>query len=233
MARPQALLLDAGGIFLLPDPDRIVAAFARARVEVAAAILPEAHYRAAATFDLDLDLDADWAGAWQRYLDVYVDAAAPDAEDRDEIHAHVDPEFADAALWRSVIPGAKEDLGKLAATGLRLGVVSNADGLMASRLRDLEILQVGPGPGVEVECVVDSGAVGVMKPDPRIFDHALDALGLTAEEVWYVGDMPAFDIVGARRAGIRPFVLDPAGLHVGADYDRVPSLAAFATLIDR
>jgi len=90
---------------------------------------------------------------------------------------------------------------------------------------------VGPGIGVDIECVVDSGAVGVMKPDPRIFEAAVDLLGLNVDQVWYVGDMPAIDVVGARRAGIRPFLMDPLGLHFDASYERVPSLAALAELI--
>jgi putative hydrolase of the HAD superfamily len=70
-----------------------------------------------------------------------------------------------------------------------------------------------------------------MKPDPRIFHAAIDLLGLEAHEVWYVGDMPAIDVVGARRAGLRPFLMDPLGLHLDADYDRVSSLGALAALI--
>ena len=82
-----------------------------------------------------------------------------------------------------------------------------------------------------VECVIDSGVVGVMKPDARIFEIALTAMGLDADDVWYVGDMPAIDVVGARRAGIRPFVVDPLGLHADADYDAVSSLAELAARI--
>jgi FMN phosphatase YigB (HAD superfamily) len=102
---------------------------------------------------------------------------------------------------------------------------------MAQRLTQLELCQVGPGIGVEIECVVDSGNVGVMKPDPRIFEAAIDLLGLRADQVWYVGDMPAIDVIGARRAGIRPFLMDPLSLHLDASYERVPSLAALADLI--
>jgi putative hydrolase of the HAD superfamily len=80
--------------------------------------------------------------------------------------------------------------------------------------------------------VIDSGEVGVMMPDPRIFRIALDALAVEPADAWYVGDMPAFDIVGARRAGIRPFLMDPLGLHVDADYDTVASLAELAKLIE-
>ena len=228
---PKAVLLDAGGVFLLPESQRIVAAFARAGITVASDRLPDAHYRAAATFTTALDVDADWVGSWQAYLRAYVDACTDDIADDDEIHRHLDSEFADAALWLDVIPGAVPGLRDLAATGVALGVVSNADGLMAQRLRDLEILQVGPGLGVEVASVIDSGAVGVMKPDPRIFELALTALDVAAADAWYVGDMPAFDVVGARRAGLRPFLMDPLALHTAATYDRIGSLAELASLI--
>jgi FMN phosphatase YigB (HAD superfamily) len=33
--------------------------------------------------------------------------------------------------------------------------------------------------------VIDSGAVGVSKPDPRIFHIALDAIGVAAADAWY------------------------------------------------
>jgi putative hydrolase of the HAD superfamily len=230
--RPRAVLLDAGGVFLLPEARRIVGAFGRAGVAVPAERLPDAHYRAAGTFSTALDVDADWAGSWRAYLDAYVDACAGDVDDPEEVHRHLDSEFADASLWLDVVSGAVPGLRALAGTGVALGVVSNADGLMAQRLRDLEILQVGPGLGVEVGCVIDSGEVGVMKPDPRIFELALVALDVAAAEAWYVGDMPAFDVVGARRAGLRPFLMDPLALHTTADYDRVASLAELAARVD-
>ncbi len=85
---------------------------------------------------------------------------------------------------------------------MRVGIISNADGTVAQRLAAQEVLQVGPGLGVEVECVIDSGAVGVSKPDPRIFEIALDAIGVDAADAWYVGDMPGIDVVGARGAGL-------------------------------
>jgi putative hydrolase of the HAD superfamily len=84
---------------------------------------------------------------------------------------------------------------------------------------------------VDIECVIDSGNVGVMKPDPRIFHAAIDLLGLAPDQVWYVGDMPAIDVVGPRRAGIRPYLMDPLGLHFDAGYDRISSLGSLAELI--
>ena len=228
---PVAVLLDAGGVFVLPDPERIIGAFARAECSVGRELLADAHYRAAVRFGTEVDAEANWTETWLDYLTTYVAECGVPQDWREEAHLHIDSEFADAALWVEPVPGSREGLQALADTGVRLGIVSNADGLMAQRLAELEVCQVGPGIGVEVECVVDSGTVGVMKPDPRIFEAAVDLLGLEVGQVWYVGDMPAIDVVGARRAGIRPVLMDPLGLHLDADYDRVPSLAALAESI--
>ena len=228
---PVAVLLDAGGVFLLPDPDRILGAFTRAECSVPRDVLADAHYRAAARFGIHLDVEACWTEAWLEYLQAYIDECGVPQDRRDEAHRHLDSEFADAALWVDPVPGSREGLQSLADAGVRLGIISNADGMMGPRLAQLELCQVGPGIGVDIECVVDSGNVGVMKPDPRIFQAAIDLLGLEPDQVWYVGDMPAIDVVGARRAGIRPYLMDPLGLHLDAGYDRISSLAALAELI--
>ncbi len=228
---PSAVLLDAGGVFVLPDPTRVMGAFARAECDVDPSVLTAAHYRAAARFTTDIDVETGWAEAWLGYLHTYIEACDVDHAQRNEAHRHIDSEFADAALWVEPIDGAKDGLQALADAGVRLGIVSNADGMMAQRLAAFEICQVGRGMGVPVELVVDSGNVGVMKPDPRIFHAALDLLGLDAEATWYVGDMPAIDVVGARRAGLRPFLMDPLGLHHDADYDRTTTLASLAEVI--
>src|SRR6478609_1699207 len=229
MAPPLAVLLDVGGVFLLPDHERIVGAFARAEHPVAAEMLGDAHYAAAVRFGVDAE--GDWANCWIAYLDGYAEFCGVPTDRRDEVHLHLDSEFADAALWYREAPGCRAGLDELAATGARLGIISNADGMIAERLRARELLQVGPGLGVEVECVIDSGAVGVMKPDRRIFQLALDAMRVDARDAWYVGDMPGIDVVGARRAGLRPFLMDPLRLHLEADYDRVTSLADLAKAV--
>ncbi len=231
MAPPLAVLLDVGGVFLLPDHERILGAFARAEHPVAAETLDDAHYAAAVRFGVDLDAEADWAGCWNAYLEGYAEFCGVGAELREQVHRHLDSEFADAALWYREAPGCRAGLAELADTGVRLGIVSNADGMIGERLRDRELLQVGPGLGVEVECVIDSGAVGVMKPDPRIFRLALDAMGVEAADAWYVGDMPGIDVVGARRAGLRPFLLDPLGLHEQAEYEHLGSLSELARAV--
>ncbi|HET9730190.1 MAG TPA: HAD family hydrolase [Acidimicrobiia bacterium] len=229
MPVPAAVLLDVGGVFLVPDHDRIRGAFERATCAISIDDLDRAHYAGARGFPIADQLD--WPRQWRSYLDAYIDACNVPVDMREEVHLHLDSEFADAALWIREVAGARAGLRELETAGVRLGIVSNADGLIGQRLAELEILQVGPGAGVAVECIIDSGAVGVMKPDPRIFRIALEALGLEPEDVWYVGDMPGIDVVGARAAGIRPFIIDPFDLHDGADYERIGSLTELATTI--
>ena len=232
MPAPKAVLLDVGGISHLPDHGHIVGAFARAMVTVPP-VLDRAHYAGAAKFTSDYEGELDWKGQWRSYLDGYIAAAGvvDDPSVREEVHLHLDNEFATMPLWSRIVPGSVAGLRALVATGVRVGVVSNADGSVAQRLAEQEVLQVGPGLGVEVECVIDSGAVGVSKPDPRIFRIALDAMGVAAEDAWYVGDMPGIDVVGARRAGLWPIVMDPFGFNAGADYARVSSLVDVAEMV--
>jgi putative hydrolase of the HAD superfamily len=227
--RPEAVLLDVGGVFLVPEHDRIIGALTRAGFSVTVDVLDRAHYEGARQFPMHDDLD--WPSAWREYLEGYITACGVPDEMREEVHLHLDSEFADAALWLRELAGSRDGIRTLADTGVRLGIISNADGLIGQRLADLEILQVGPGMGVEVECVIDSGVVGVMKPDPRIFHIALDAMDLAAQDTWYVGDMPGIDVIGARKAGMWPVLMDPFSLHLDADYDRTASLDELADRI--
>ncbi|MBM0107572.1 HAD family hydrolase [Steroidobacter sp. S1-65] len=46
--------------------------------------------------------------------------------------------------------------------------------------------------------------VGALKPDPRLFHKVIEGTGLEPQQVVYVGDDPALDVVGARAAGMVP-----------------------------
>jgi putative hydrolase of the HAD superfamily len=224
---PKAVLLDVGGILIVPNHDRIMAAFARGGF-TPTIDLNRAHYAGAVQLTEERVRNVEWPLYWTSYLDAYITECGVPDELREEVHLHLDSEFATSELWLQVADGAHEGLRALAATGVRLGIISNADGTVAEQLRRLEIAQLGPGPGVEVEVLLDSTVVGIAKPDPRIFHLALDEMGIDASDAWYVGDMPGFDVAGARAAGIRPFILDPFQHHLERDYDRVDSLVALA-----
>ena len=122
-------------------------------------------------------------------------------------------------------------MAQLAATATPLAVVSNSDGRVEGLLDDLGLCQVGPGRGVAMGAIVDSGKVGVGKPDPAIFAIALARLGRGPDHCVHVGDTVFADVDGARRAGIRPLHLDPIGWCEATDHEHVSDLAAVATLV--
>ncbi len=233
-SRPAAVLLDVGGIFHLPDHDLIFGACKRAGVTIDRDRIDLAHYTATTEFRTDYDGDMPWERFWNAYIDRYASVLGVDEghDLRADVVEHLHSEFTTAAVWCRIVPGSVDALRRLADLA-RLGVISNADGAVGQRLRQQEVLQVGPGIGVEVECVIDSGEVGVEKPSPRIFRIALDAMDLRADECWYVGDMPGIDVVGARSAGMHVLVMDPFGVHRrDAGFDTVTSLDDVAKLIE-
>ena len=59
--------------------------------------------------------------------------------------------------------------------------------------------------------IADSTAVGWTKPDPRIFRHALDALGVSPEDAAFVGDSRPRDMEGARALAMPHVWLVDAG----------------------
>jgi putative hydrolase of the HAD superfamily len=65
----------------------------------------------------------------------------------------------------------------------------------------------------------------VEKPDPRLFEIALDRSGARRDTTIHVGDLYQVDVVGARAAGIRGVLLDQPGLYERVDCPRVRSLA--------
>ena len=81
------------------------------------------------------------------------------------------------------------------------------------------------------DTIVGSLAVGYEKPHKRIFEIALERLALAPEDVIHVGDMYVSDVVGARRAGIRPVLLDRFDLMPQADCLRVSTLDQLLPLL--
>jgi putative hydrolase of the HAD superfamily len=119
-------------------------------------------------------------------------------------------------LWNRVLPGMDAALEELARRGYRVAAVSNSDGRADALLRRL-------GLADRFEFVVDSHDVGVEKPARRIFEIACERLGLPAGRCAYVGDVMAFDVEGARGAGLVPVLFDAYG-----SYDAGPADGAHA-----
>lgn len=64
---------------------------------------------------------------------------------------------------------------------------------------------------------IAGGEVNAYKPEPGLFEHALQRANVTAGEAIYVGDNYFADVVGSRRAGLTPVLYDPLGIFPEAD----------------
>jgi putative hydrolase of the HAD superfamily len=211
----SAILLDAGGVLVFPQPDLLRPPLQALGMSLDVAAFERAHYQAMVVQDLATEAPA--AGTWWReYLIGYLTACGV-ADDQCRDLAGQIAAATIGQAWNHVGTGAMAGLRALAALGLPMGVVSNSDGSVQAELRRLGVCYApdgtGPQAGVEVGVVIDSAVVGVAKPDPAIFGLALDALGVPADgTVLHVGDSLRYDVAGALAAGLQPVHLDPHGL---------------------
>ena len=220
--RFDAVLFDAGGVLVLPDPTVLRPLLAPYGGADDTAAHRRAHYAGMARKSHERSAERDW----NSYNVAYV-AAVGVRSDSLEHAAEVLDHTRSAHLWRWPIPETLEALRALSGAGVPMGVVSNASGQIEEVLRRSGVCQRGVGPGVSMRVVIDSHVVGVAKPDPRIFDHALPHFAeFDPARILYVGDSVTMDITSAGAAGLHPVLVDPYDDHAGADFERVTSVAA-------
>lgn len=117
-------------------------------------------------------------------------------------------------LWSLVPEGFVSAMADLRAAGVKTAIVSNSEGM-------LDRLFVTLGIDGCFDALVDSGRVGVEKPDPAIFRIACERTGTTLGRSLHLGDTYSTDVVGARNAGMATALIDPHGHYEGL-YPDVP-----------
>jgi putative hydrolase of the HAD superfamily len=129
------------------------------------------------------------------------------------------------AIRFSPYPDAAPALAVVRSLGLRAAVVSNWDCSLGAVLNEL-------GLGGLLDAVVTSAKVGAAKPDPAIFDAALQEVQCRAENALFVGDSLETDIAGARRAGLRAVLVDRGAARADAsEVETIASLEGLPELI--
>lgn len=146
----------------------------------------------------EVDAADFWAGLYELILrEVGVDG------DARFIAEKIYTAFGQADRWQpfdDVIPVFE----RLVAMGYNLGLISNWDTRLPS-------LMVETGLSKYLDFVISSASVGLLKPQPQIFELALSRAGVEAAEALHVGDHYYADVLGARSVGITPILIDRRG----------------------
>ena len=227
MAQIRAVFLDAGGTLIHLDRGFILAALAEqgiAKDEAAFLIADQSarEHRAAAIRAGEV---LDDASSWRVYAVRLLALLEATGEAAEGVSAAIRQRHRAGTLWTHVEPGTLETLAQLKDRGYTLGVVSNADGRVENFLSHVGITKY-------LDFVVDSGIVGVEKPNPRIFEIALERGGVRKDEVVHVGDVYEVDVLGARAAGIEPIMIITTGSAAPADVRVIRSFTELPTRLN-
>jgi len=215
----QTVFLDAGGVLLYPNWWRVSEALAKHGVPVSPEALMLADPPARRELD-DMGViggTTDATRGWLFFDLVLAHAGTPRSDATAAALAELHTYHTASNLWEYVPPDVVPTLEALRARGLRLVVVSNANGTLRAHMDRLRLT-------ARFDHVLDSADEGVEKPDPRFFEIALARSGADKATTIHVGDLYYVDVVGARNAGLRGVLLDEANLRPDADCARVQSL---------
>jgi putative hydrolase of the HAD superfamily len=221
----ETVFLDAGGVLLYPNWWRVSETLARHGVHVSPGALAAADPRARRQLDdtRTIGTTTDASRGWL-FFDLILEHAGVSRSARttaalEELHVY----HTASNLWEYVPPDVPPSLAALRSLGLRLVVVSNANGTLLAHMDRL-------GMTSAFDVILDSADEGVEKPDPQFFQIALERAGARRESTIHVGDLYHVDVIGARNAGLRGVLLDEANLRPDADCPRIRTLAE---LVDR
>jgi HAD superfamily hydrolase (TIGR01549 family) len=226
--RVETLFLDAGGVIVFPNWSRVSEVLSKHGVRADASALAAAEPHAKQQIDLGTTISGtnDHERGWLYFNLVLTRAGVPLSERTDAALAELHSYHATMNLWETVPADVVPALERLRGLGLRLAVISNANGTLHAMFKRLGLTS-------RFDAVLDSCDEGVEKPDARLFQIGLQRVGGRAETTLHVGDIYHVDVVGARNAALRAVLLDPCGLYEGYDCPRVPSLDALADSLER
>ncbi len=205
MSDLKAVFFDAGGTLVHVDYDRVRSALRNAVGRAPSReALERAEYEGRAAVEAAMAADPALRDGrrWQVHFFGSLASLGFSPGELQRAAPAIRAEHERANLWTVVQPGTAAALRALHEAGLTVGCISNSDGSVAALLGRV-------GLADQLDFVVDSGVVGVEKPDPAIFALALERAGAAAAQAVHVGDVFAIDVVGARRAGIEAVLLDP------------------------
>ena len=163
----ETVFLDAGGVLVYPNWTRISRALADRGVQVDPAALAAAEPFAKKQIDdrTTISSTTDAGRGWLYFNLIFERAGVPLTPEVEHALAELHAYHQTSNLWELVPPSIVPSLAALRKRGLKLTVVSNANGRLKVLFDRLELSSC-------VDCVLDSHDEGVEKPDPRYFEIA-------------------------------------------------------------
>ena len=150
-----------------------------------------------------------------------IELESPIPDDLETLAARV---LRDYSAQMALLPGAKDVLKLCRAHRLPLALVTNGP----ADMQHGAVWKVGLGSYFKHLVISGDAAVGVRKPDPRIFGLACAGLEVKPVETVMVGDNLEADVLGALNAGMQAVYLGSA---TGPDYVTLPNIQAFGTFL--
>ncbi len=136
------------------------------------------------------------------FAELFLELGVTDTEAVAEARArYVSDRFRDLMLYDDALT-ALDAIRDVAGVGM---ITNGPTDIQQPKIDLLEIEPLFP-------FILISGSVGIWKPDPAIFEMALDKAGASPEEAIYVGDSPIADVPGAHSVGMRPVWMNRAGI---------------------
>jgi HAD superfamily hydrolase (TIGR01549 family) len=219
----QALFFDVGNTLLFPNRAIIFASLHERRIFPPEMLLQQIEREVKCQFDSLVETHASVDhGFWHLY---YTRLLAELGLKEQDICQDLVSRTRISRNWCDIHPGTRDVLLRL-GQNYRMGVISNADGKIAEVLHHCEIADC-------FESIIDSGIVGAEKPDPLIFQKALESLGVDPADSLYIGDVYSVDYLGATRAGMHSLLFDVAGTYRQRGLPRVESLQELETRLQR
>jgi putative hydrolase of the HAD superfamily len=222
----HTVFFDAGGVLVFPNWVRVADALRRQGVAADAEALAGAEPRAKRRLDVGdtIRSTTDNERGWMYFDLVLTEAGIALSRETEAALLELRGYHAQENLWESMPHDVVPTLSALRALGLKLVVVSNANG----RLRHL-FDRLGLTSFFDV--LFDSFEEGVEKPDPRLFHIALERSGGRAQTTMHIGDLYHIDVVGARAAGLSAVLLDAADLYQGYDCPRIRRIGELVDVV--
>jgi putative hydrolase of the HAD superfamily len=115
-------------------------------------------------------------------------------------------------------------LDSLQDDGYKLGLISNFEDWLEEILDLLEVSH-------RFDTTIISGLAGIEKPDPGIYELALDTAGISADRAVHIGDSPVNDVEPAKAVGMQPILVDRLGRYPDPGCPTVASLTELPAVI--